>query len=381
MKIPPSSTALSHLIGISVTALAAGFGAGRLTVPSEPNRAPAPVPIVVEKSELRTLPTVSPLPVSVGNSDARKPTQDDLQRILGKPNPAERAKGLDALLATADESGVKQILDWVTAMPEGAAKRVALGKVMQKWGELDGASAAAYGVDAYQQTGNAVLLRNALLGWAQADPASSIRYLQGLGVGRGLANDFTRDILGVWSNANPQAAAAYLQANPSLLGTFGGFGGRVGGGGYGGSASVVAGNWAGQDPQAAAGWALSLPAGPQQGSAMNQVLRNWVAQDPNGAVAFVNSQPAGPPKDGMVSSLARGLAMDDPASAMKWVGTIGNPGMQTGTAMGILGEAGVYGPNGPDTALARSLVSTLPQNVQQQVMQRLTNRGGRPPGS
>jgi hypothetical protein len=377
MKTSPSLTSLFPIFGISAAALAVGLGVGRMTSHPDATSQIDPRPVVPEKKEIRLI-SISPDVSLVSNTTvtSRRVTKDDLKRTLEVADPADRCRGLDALLAKADESEVKQLLEWVGAMPDGASKRVALGKVMQKWGELDGSSAAAYGVDALQQTGNASLLRNALLGWAQSDPSSSIQYLQGLGLGRGLSNDFSRDILGVWSNMNPQAAATYVQGNPTLMGAFTGIGSRGGGGGFGGVASVVAGNWAAQDPQAAANWALSLPSGPQQGSAMNQVLQNWVAQDPNGAVAFVNSQPAGPGKDGMVSSLARGLAADDPASAMKWVSTIGNQGTQNWAAMGVLGQAGVFGPNGPDTALAQTLVATLPQPIQQQIMQRVTNRGG-----
>jgi len=379
MKSLPFSGGLVPLLGIAGTALAVGFGTGRMTAPSHSAPRARVSTVLPEKQEVRTLPAVSSPTAPAVDTNAvaeKKQGKDDLKKILENPDAKERAKELEALLAMADEPEVKQLLDWVTAMPDGPEKRVALGKVMKRWGELDGSAAAAYGIDSYQQTGNSSLLRNALIGWAQADPSSSMQYLQGLGLGHGLANDFTRDILGVWSNVNPQAAAAYLQANPSAQSGWGGGGFGRGGGPWGGANAVVAGNWAAQDPQAAANWALSLPAGLQQGSAMNQVLQNWVAQDPNNAVAFVNSQPAGPAKDGMVSSLARGLASDDPTSAMKWVSTISNQGMQTGTAMGILAEAGVFGPNGPDTALAQSLTSTLPQNVQQQIMQRVTNRGG-----
>jgi len=381
MKLFTTPVGLIPMLGIAGASLAIGFGTGRITAPSDPvPRSGDRVAVVLDKQEMRTLPAVNPASVP---SDAHAPSpssphQSDLQGILANPDAKVRSRELDALLATADDPGVKQLLEWVTTMPESAQKRVALGKVMKRWGELDGVAATAYGIDSYQQTGNSSLIRNALLGWAQADPAASMQYLQGLGLGHGLATDFTRDILGVWSNANPQAAAAYLQANPSAQSGWGvgGFGRGGGGVAWGTPSAVVAGNWAAQDPQAAANWVLSLPAGPQQGSAMNQVLQNWVAQDPNAAVAFVNSQPAGQGKDGMVSSLARGLAADDPASAIKWVSAIGNEGMQAGTVMNILGQAGVFGPNGPDTALAQSLVAPLPQNVQQQIMQRVTDRGG-----
>ena len=378
MRLLTSSGGLLPILGIAGTALAVGFGTGRLTAPVASDSRAANASVIPEKQEIRTLQAVpfSPVPVADSNVvEKKKPGLDDFKKIMGNPNAKGRVSGLDDLLAKTDESEVKQLLDWVTAMPDGAAKRMALGKVMQKWGELDGTAAAAYGVDTFQQTGNAALLRSALLGWAQADPASSIQYLQGLGLGRGLSNDFSRDILGIWSNANPQAAAAYLDANPAVAGSFGGFGQRGGGGPFGSASSIVAGNWAAQDPQAAASWALSLPSGLQQGSAMNHVLQNWVAQDPNGAVAFVNSQAAGPARDGMVSSLARSLAADDPAAAMKWVPSIGDQGMQTRAVMGVLGEAGVFSPNGPDMALAQSLVATLPQNVQTSVMQHLTNGG------
>jgi hypothetical protein len=379
MKLLTSSGGLLPILGIASTALAVGFGTGRLTSPAAPPPQSVKAPAISEHQEVRTLSAIPSTPASAADTNAvpeKKLGQADLKKIIANADARERAKELDALLALSDEPEVKQLLDWVTAMPEGPEKRVALGKVMKRWGELDGSAAAAYGIDSYQQTGNSSLLRNALLGWAQADPASSMQYLQGLGLGHGLANDFTRDILGVWSNTNPQAAAAYLQANPSAQSGWGGGGFGRGGGAWGGPSAVVAGNWAAQDPQAAANWALSLPAGPQQGSAMNQVLQNWVAQDPNSAVAFVNSQPAGPGKDGMVSSLARGLAADDPSSAIKWVSSIGNEGMQTGTVMGILGQSGVFGPNGPDTAMAQSLISPLPQPVQQKIMQRVTNSGG-----
>jgi hypothetical protein len=293
-----------------------------------------------------------------------------LKKILENPNGVDRAKGLEALLAMADASEVKQLLDWVTAMPDSAAKRVALGKVMKKWGELDGAAAAAYGVDTLQQTGNTTLLRSALMGWAQSDPSSSMQYLQGLGLGNGLVNNFSRDILGVWSNLNPQEAASYLQANPGIQG-----GGGPGRGG--GAFSTVAGNWAAQDPQAAANWALSLSSGADQGAAMNQVIQKWVNQDPASATAFVNSQPPGQVKDGELSNLARGLGADDPASAMKYITQIGDVRTETRAAMTVLGEAGVFTPNGPDMALAQSLISALPPTTQQQVLQRLTNGSGR----
>jgi len=381
MKLFTISGGLLPTLGIASTALAVGFGTGRLTSPAVPSPQSVKAPTISEHQEIRTLSAISSTPAPTADTNAvpdKKLGQDDFKKIMANADARERTKELDALLASSDVPEVKQLLDWVAAMPDGPEKRVAMGKVMKRWGELDGSAAAAYGIDSYQQTGNSSLIRNALLGWAQADPAASMQYLQGLGLGHGLATDFTRDILGVWSNANPQAAAAYLQANPSAQSGWGvgGFGRGGGGVAWGTPSAVVAGNWAAQDPQAAANWVLSLPAGPQQGSAMNQVLQNWVAQDPNAAVAFVNSQPAGQGKDGMVSSLARGLAADDPASAIKWVSAIGNEGMQAGTVMNILGQAGVFGPNGPDTALAQSLVAPLPQPVQQRIMQRVTNSGG-----
>lgn len=387
MKILTTSGGLLPVLGIAGTTLAIGFGAGRLSAPvTASDRAPAAV--TIQSQEVRTLRPASPSESTTGmdspvDKKPGRPGKEDLIKILGNPVAKNRSTELDALLAGVDATGARQILDLVTSMPDGPGKRLALGKVMQKWGELDGAAAAAYGVEAFERTGNVTLLRNAMLGWAQSDPASSMQYLQGLDLGRGLANDFTRAVLGVWSDFDPAAAAAYLQVNPGSQGGWGGFGRRGGsfGRGSGDPALIVADNWAAQDPQAAANWAWSLPAGAQQGMVMNIVLQNWVDQDPNGAATFVNSQPAGSAKDGMVSGLVRSLAADDPASAMKWVASMGNQGMQVVTAMSVLGQAGVFGSNkGTDTALAQSLVSTLPQNVQQQIMQRLTNRGVAPGG-
>jgi hypothetical protein len=346
MKLPISTDGQLWFLAIAGIALCGtGFFAGRLTAPSAtPSMEEAPAALPSPKQEIRSKelrPTYAGVGADAKANSKKKPSQEDLRKILENSNARERVRELEALLSKTDESGLKQLLNSVAVMPDSPAKRLAMGKMMQRWGELDGAAAAAYGIDNYQQSGNASLLRNALLGWAESDPASSMQYLQGLGLAHGLMNDFSRDVLGVWSNLNPQEAAAYLQNNPALMGN-GVF--SRGGGPLGGPTSVVARNWAVQDPQSAVNWTLSLSNGYQQGSALNQAILNWVTQDPGAAASYVNSQPVGAAKDELVAGLARGLAIDDPASAMDWVSSISNEETRISAAKAVLRQAGSNAP-------------------------------------
>lgn len=374
MTTPNVPASLPTLLGITGAALLVGFGTGRMS-------APAPVPpsapsVTIGSGEVRTLHPLheQPLALGAGSTVEKTFSQADWNKALQGKNALSRSKALQELLSKEGLPGVKQALAWANALPEGPAKRAVMDQVIQRWAELDGASAAEYGVGNFQQTGNTAQLRAALLGWAQGDPSASMQYLQGLGLGNGLMRILSRDLLGVWSNVNPQQAATYLQSNPSLLegSRFMGWGGSHGGG----AASVVAANWAAQDPAAAMQWVSSSLSGNQRFMAANRVIQSWAAQDLSGATAYVSSLPPGQDHEMFVNLMAQEIAMDNPASAMQWAASLTNQGMQIGSAMSVLGHAGVMTSSGTDLQAAQSLLrnSGLNPNVQSNILTILTQQ-------
>ena len=270
-------------------------------------------------------------------------------------DPKTRERQMENALGDAGLDGVKKSLEWALGLPDGPAKRALLHKIMERWGQLDGQTAAAYGAKVFEETGNMQLLRDAVRGWGQNSPENALQYAQGLATGEGVRRDMMRDVFRDWADRNPQAAAAYATSAGLDLGR-------------GGAARMVADRWSQQDPKAAAAWALSLPQGEDQRRALDALIGNWSSLDLQAAADFVNGQPAGQTREAMVSRLAREIAGQDPSAALQWTASISDPAAQTRTAMGI-----IFRSAGRDTAAAAQMVqnSSLSPQVQQAVLDRI----------
>lgn len=366
-------------VGIAGTAMAVGFGAGRMTSSNSSGNAPADAkePIVQTTTVTES--------VSQGNGvttviQGRETTGEDLNKALGAPNPKTRNRKLENALAEASLDDVKKAMEWAKNLPDGPAKRAAMSKVMARWGELEGSAATTYAEQVMTQTGNANLLREALKGWGQADPKASIQYAQGINGNNGVKGDVIRTVLQDWASQNPQEAAAYVQSANLQIGGGGrgpggfGGGGPGGFGGPGGALQVVADSWSQQDPAAAAAWAGTLQDQREQMFTMGQVIRNWAGTDINAAATYVNSQPAGAGRDAMVASMAREVAQQDPASALQWASSVSDQRMQERAAMGVVFQAA-----GQDKAAAQQLIqnSGLQDSVKQQLQNMVANGPGR----
>ena len=100
--------------------------------------------------------------------------------------------------------------------------------------------------------------------WAETDPTAAMAYTEKMG----FAGNFVRPtVLQSWASKDPQGAAKYYSDNArqfAMMGMMGGGRGPMGGGG----ASVIASEWARQDPTAAFAWAGTLT-GNEKNSAMS----------------------------------------------------------------------------------------------------------------
>lgn len=346
-------------LGVAGVAGMVGFGLGRMTAPTAPLTEKRlgleePTIQVAEVPGAETGEVVRPVGSGPANSLA------SLQQTLGMSNPKTRDREMENSLSHASLEEVKKALEWASALPESAAKRSLLGKVMERWGQLDGANAAAYGEKLFAETGNPQALRDAIRGWGQTDPNGSIQYTQSLAVSDGVKKDISRDLFRDWADRSPQAAAAYAAANPIEVGR-------------GGLMGLISDRWSKQDPQAAANWAMSLPSGKAQQRAYDELVQNWADLNLQAAADFVSRQPAGANKDVMVSTLAREVAKQDMSAALQWASTLSDPDMQSKTTMSFLWRTARQ-----DLVAAQQLVnsSALSQAAKQSVLSRLTNGDG-----
>ncbi len=120
--------------------------------------------------------------------------------------------------------------------------------------------------------------------WAETDPTAAMAFSNTMG----MAGGFVRPtILQSWASVDPANAAKYYAehtrefAMMDMMG--GGRGGPMGGQG---ASSIIATEWARQDPAAAMAWAASLTTG--KGQAMNAVVSELAKTDPRKAAEMIS---------------------------------------------------------------------------------------------
>ncbi len=118
--------------------------------------------------------------------------------------------------------------------------------------------------------------------WAEVDPTAAMAFSNTMGFG----GAFVRPtILQSWASVDPANAAKYYAENPREFARMGMMGGGRGPMGGQGPASIIASEWARQDPAAALAWASTLTT--EKGQAMNAVVGEVAKTDPKKAAEML----------------------------------------------------------------------------------------------
>jgi hypothetical protein len=152
--------------------------------------------------------------------------------------------------------------------------------------------------------------------WAEVDPTAAMAFSNTMG----MAGGFVRPtILQSWASMDPANAAKYLEQNPrefAMMDMMGGGRGPMGGQG---ASSIIASEWARQDPLAAMAWASSLANG--KGAAMNAVVGEVAKSDPRKAADMLGKMD---PEDraGAYQTVAAQYGALDFSEAQTWIRTL-----------------------------------------------------------
>jgi hypothetical protein len=149
--------------------------------------------------------------------------------------------------------------------------------------------------------------------WAEVDPQAAMSFSGTMG----MAGNFVRPtVLQSWASVDPAGAAKYLQSNPREFAMMGMFGGGRGGQGGQGGASIIASEWARQDPAAALAWASTLSA--DKGQAMTSVIGEVAKTDPRKAAGMIANMDDAD-RQGAYSTVASQYGSLDFAEAQTWI--------------------------------------------------------------
>ncbi len=149
--------------------------------------------------------------------------------------------------------------------------------------------------------------------WAEVDPTAAMAFSSTMG----MAGGFVRPtILQSWASVDPVNAAKYFAANPrefAMMDMMGGGRGPMGGQG---ASSIIASEWARQDPAAALAWASSLATG--KAAAMSAVVGEVAKSDPRKAAEMLGKMDPAERADAYRTVAAQYGALDF-SEAQTWI--------------------------------------------------------------
>ena len=176
--------------------------------------------------------------------------------------------------------------------------------------------------------------------WAESDPTAAMAFSNTMG----FAGGFVRPtILQSWASTDPANAAKYYAANPrefAMMGMMGGGRGPMGGGQ--GPASIIASEWARQDPAAALAWAGTLTT--DQAQAMTAVIGAVAQSDPQKAASMLASMTSTDKTEAYATIATKYGALDFNA-AQAWIRTLPADAQAAALASAIGGLANTDAPS------------------------------------
>ncbi len=218
--------------------------------------------------------------------------------------------------ALGKEADFLQQLAAIEKMPDGQTRLEKLAQLMGKWAEVNPETAYEHATRRVWPGGAWPLdyaYRDAAIGavlgsWARRDPARVLGLISGLKTRLG-AERAWRLVVGATASVAPAETMRVVSELP---------GGRL----KEELAGPLGREWAGQDPQGALAWALSVPAGQAQVEAMAGVFEGWAGSDPKTAALAAAGLPPGEGRSKALEKVAGRYAQSDPAAALIWLNAL-----------------------------------------------------------
>ena len=280
-----------------------------------------------------------------------------LSSSLAETDPSAAAAMVQALPASLESIGAlsnianvwagkdpEAALAWAATLDSDKARQDATAAALNQWADRDpekAAGATGQIADAHARRAARDTIASS---WARRAPAEAEQWARSLP-----PEDRYSALSQVWNASaadNPSQAAASLAAiMPAAEGVAGAAASLTS------SAGAVAAAWVGQDPPAAANWAVGLPEGKARDAAVAAVADQWAGSDTMAASTWINNLPAGPSRDQAAARLIDKIAPTDPGAALAWAANIQDPERQWQSLKNTVNSWKVYNPEAARQAL------------------------------
>jgi hypothetical protein len=203
---------------------------------------------------------------------------------------------VDALVHSWEQTDLAGVRSYVDTLPEGEWREKMLTVVARDSMDGDPAEAIQWTDQLPPGPVRTGLLQTAVTNWAAQDPQVAMQWVAGV-ADAGLKDQLAASLSVQYARADPVAAIRYamntIQSDALLNG----------------SVANIANAWGQADPAAAAAWVEQLPEGDARRMALAQVIDDWVNSNPNAAAAWIRTLPAGDVREQAMGLIAIAPAM------------------------------------------------------------------------
>ena len=260
---------------------------------------------------------------------ARQSAQSSLLNRLAQSDPAKAIEFLEGETITdQNRNQVTQVaaslarndpdaaFAWLDSLEvTGSAHKELITNTISQLAYQDGPKAASYALTIEDKSTRKNAIANLIRGWGNQDREAAKTWIdthltseERLGAYDGLLSSI--------SYQEPLGAKALLEEvsqglTPEEMKTH-----------FKGKLAEVAGNWARNDPNAAAAWAQTQPEGDERSRMVASVVGQWAEFDSTGAANFVLTLAEGKERDGAIKNLVSDLRQWEPESAFLWANSI-----------------------------------------------------------
>jgi len=218
---------------------------------------------------------------------------------------------------TYNSEQLETALGQVMEMPASRQRDQIIYEMLARWGALDPQKALAFAENIQSLEMRNRGMGEVLEGWAMADPASALNWLDtnGMQLSARVYGDYLEDIIEGYAQNNAASAFQYVMNLPEDISSDR----RIK---QGALREVIDAMVEQNQISQALDLTLTMEESDMRNRALSEIVDEWAERDPLAAKAFIESMPDDPAYADMQRSLLSEWAEDDPVAAAEWLSSL-----------------------------------------------------------